>query len=296
MISLYVAASNLCQVKKLLPTMSAARQSENLRIMISGWVYDDSCVSTIGVERQHRINSESLMARTGRSQIDMFRFQATCNVAAHKSEHVRQGGQPVEHRVQRIRKQSRSQIKRQRYRNGKTKPTLINSGPSRHLGSGMIPFIAQKLRDHKALHPEVMPKEELKVFRQAAAAEWRAVRHNDSIRERCSATLRKTYVNKLLNAKEADWDQEMELETEEGRWQTSANPFQFGSAEWPLSVERLQEDFQQLYNCKVSDFRTGGANNCCGSVMSVCAVLLDDLFSSAAAVLGHLCFSLASWQ
>ena len=238
----------LIQVKALLPTEAELLASEELLVVLKGWVLDDSCISTIGVERAHRQNADVLAARRG-VKLDLHRFQSTAYLHAHRLAHKQRGGQPLEDLIQQRRLLAAVKHKAASAAPGSCK----KKGMTRNKGSGMIAFCASKVAEHKALHPQRLPASDLHGLRKAAAAEWRTLsadQQRDFKDEVCAS-----YVKRRL---QPYLDAQTTSDSDDCDSFRNSEPFCFGDREWPLTVERLQTDFASTYGCKVSEHLSGG--------------------------------------
>ena len=217
-------------------------------VVLKGWVLDDSCISTIGVERAHRQNADVLAARRG-VKLDLHRFQSTAYLHAHRLAHKQRGGQPLEDLIQQRRLLAAVKHKAASAAPGSCK----KKGMTRNKGSGMIAFCASKVAEHKALHPQRLPASDLHGLRKAAAAEWRTLsadQQRDFKDEVCAS-----YVKRRL---QPYLDAQTTSDSDDCDSFRNSEPFCFGDREWPLTVERLQTNVASTYGCKVSEHLSGG--------------------------------------
>ena len=210
------------KLKKLLPTQSAVLESAPLSVLLQGWVRDDSCISTVAVERGHRKNLDILRTR-GRSKMDFVRFKATSLLRLHTAAHLRQGGQPLTDMLQRARRRAKKQ-----HLKASQKPKHI-----RRPGNAMFIFVNDRLSAAKSKDDSIWPAAKCKAHKAEFAQQWRSMTEHQ----------KEVWQQQILANRDArivfqdETDSESDDEAAE-----ATGPFSFGNKTWPILPTILEAE------------------------------------------------------
>lgn len=222
------------KIKQLLATPGSVLASEPLRDLVRSWACDDCSISTVPVERNHRVNGEFLSSR-GRAQLDLPRFQAAATLAAHCASHIARGGKPQATFLAESREKAKLALKES------AKKPKQDKRP----GSPMFLYISKGLtaKRQESSQQEIWTGARVKEVRQELANQWRGLSKKEQ----------QVWIQQNLDSRDQRLaHKRMQVMFGDGHDDSDSDPadkpldpFQFGNADMPLLEDHVLEEFKK---------------------------------------------------